>query len=213
MRLTLHGYWRSGAAWRVRIALGLKGLEWAHVAHDLRTGAQSAADYRARNPQALVPALEVDGVPLTQSLAIIEWLDEACPEPPLLPRAALARAQARAMALAIAADTHPLHNLRVLQTLRRDWGADDAQVAAWIARWIGEGLDGFAALAARFDTAFCHGDAPGLADCCLVPQLYAARRFGVDPARWPALLAIEARCADWPAFAMARPEHQPDRDP
>lgn len=212
MRLTLHGYWRSGAAWRVRIALGLKRLEWTGVAHDLRTGAQGAESYRIHNPQALVPALDVDGTVITQSLAIIAWLDETFPEPPLLPRDPLARAKARAMALCLAADTHPLHNLRVLQALRRDFAADEAHVTAWIGRWIGDGLDAFSRLAAATDARFCHGDAPGLADCCLVPQLYAARRFGVDPARWPALVAIEARCGELPAFAAARPEAQPDCD-
>lgn len=210
--IALHGYWRSGASWRVRIALGLKGLAYALVAHDLRNQAQHDPAYRALAPHGLVPALETgDGV-IIQSLAILEWLEERYPSAPLLPADPAGRAAVRAMAGVICCDTHPLHNLRVLQALRRDLGASEAQVSAWIARWIGEGLEAFDALVARQEGAFCHGDAPGMADCCLVPQLYAARRFGVDCTPWPRLLAIEARCLELPAFASADPALQPDAD-
>lgn len=210
MRLTLHGYWRSGAAWRVRIGLALKRLDYASVPHDLRLGEQAAPAYRALNPQALVPALDTGAGVLTQSLAILEWLDEVCPEPPLLPRDALPRAQVRGMALTIASDIHPLHNLRVLQALRGDLGADEPQVQAWIARWIGQGLAALEAQVARHGGAFAFGDTPTIADCCLVPQVYSARRFGVDLSAVPRLVAIDARCAELPAFYEAHPDRQDD---
>jgi maleylpyruvate isomerase len=210
MRLTLHGYWRSGAAWRVRIGLALKRLDYASVPHDLRLGEQAAPAYRALNPQALVPALDTGTGVLTQSLAILEWLDEVCPEPPLLPRDALPRAQVRGMALMIASDIHPLHNLRVLQALRGDLGADEPQVQAWIARWIGQGLAALEAQVARHGGAFAFGDTPTIADCCLVPQVYSARRFGVELSAVPRLVAIDARCAELPAFYEAHPDRQDD---
>lgn len=210
MRLTLHGYWRSGAAWRVRIGLALKRLDYASVPHDLRLGEQAAPAYRALNPQALVPALDTGAGVLTQSLAILEWLDEVCPEPPLLPRDALPRAQVRGMALTIASDIHPLHNLRVLQALRGDLGADEPQVQAWIARWIGQGLAALEAQVARHGGAFAFGDTPTIADCCLVPQVYSARRFGVELSAVPRLVAIDARCAELPAFYEAHPDRQDD---
>lgn len=215
MGLTLHGYWRSGAAWRVRIALALKGLAHASVAHDLRTGAQRDAAYRACNPQGLVPALDVgaeDGLPLTQSLAIIEWLEETHPEPALLPADAPGRARVRAMAQVIACDVHPLGNLRVLTALRGDLGASEAQVAAWLARWMGDGLAALETMVTRWGGRFAFGDVPGLADCCLVPQLYAARRFGVPLDACPRLVAIDRACAALPAFAAAHPLAQADAD-
>jgi maleylpyruvate isomerase len=211
--LALHGYWRSGAAWRVRIALALKGLDWRSVPHDLRIGAQEDPAYRAINPQGLVPALNTGHAVLTQSLAIIEWLDEAYPQVPILPADPLHRAHVRAIALAIACDTHPLANLRVQQALRRDLGADDAQVAAWLTRWIGGGLDAVAALVARHGGLYAVGDTPTLADCCLIPQIYGARRFGIDPARWPALVAIETRLLALPAIAATHPDQQADATP
>lgn len=210
MRLTLHGYWRSGAAWRVRIALALKGLDHASVPHDLRLGGQSSERYRALNPQALVPALDTGEGVLTQSLAILEWLEEAHPAPPLLPGDPLRRAQVRAMAQAIACDIHPLHNLRVLQALRQMFGADEGQVQRWIARWIEDGLAALETRVAAYSGPFAFGEVPTLADCCLVPQIYAARRFSVDITRFPHLVAIDAHCAMLPAFQAAHPDRQAD---
>lgn len=215
MGLTLHGYWRSGAAWRVRLALALKGLEHATCAHDLRTGAQRADGYRQLNPQGLVPALdcgEAGVAPLTQSLAIIEWLEETHPAPALLPGDTLGRARVRAMAQIIACDVHPLGNLRVLQALKGDIGASDDQVQAWLARWMGDGLAALEAMVTGWGAGFAYGDAPGLVECCLVPQLYAARRFGVSLDAFPRLVAIDARCAALPAFAVAHPAVQAGAD-
>lgn len=212
MTLTLHGYWRSSAAYRVRIALALKGLEYAQVPHDLRTGAQRDAGYRALAPIGLVPALEAEGQVLTQSLAILEWLEETHPAPPLLPADAGARAAVRAMAGIVACDIHPLNNLRVLKRLRGELALDEAAVQAWMTHWIDEGFAALETLVATHGRGFCWGDAPTLADCCLIPQLYNARRFAVPLEAYPALLAVEARCAALPAFAAARPEAQPDAD-
>jgi len=206
MNLTLHGYWRSGAAWRVRIALGLKGLDYTAVPHDLRIGAQASPAYLALAPQGLVPALEADGAVLTQSLAIMEWLE------PLLPTDALARAHVRAMAGAIACDIHPLNNLRVLQSLRHDLGADKAQIAAWEARWITTGFAALEASVARHGGRFAFGDTPTLADCCLIPQIGSARRFGVDLAAFPRLVAVDAHCATLNPFRAAAPAAQSDAD-
>jgi maleylpyruvate isomerase len=201
--MILHGYWRSSAAYRVRIALGLKGLSYDQVSHDLRTGEQRAADYLAKNPQGFVPALEVDGEVYGQSFAIIELLDELHPEPPLLPATPRDRARARAMAAVIACDIHPLNNLRVLKALR-EIGADEA---AWIARWIGEG---FAALEPQIAGPYAFGDVPGLVDCFLVPQVYNAERFGVDLSPYPRLLAAATHARAHPAFQAAHPDRQPD---
>lgn len=211
--IRLHGYWRSGAAYRVRIALALKGLEYQQVNHDLRRGAQAAADYAALNPQRLVPALEADGALLTQSGAILEWLEERRPTPPLLPADAIGRATVRAMVATIVADIHPLHNLRVLTALREDLGADEAAVGRWAARWIGDGLAALEVAVARHGGGFAYRDAPTLADCCLVPQLYSAERFGVDLAPYPRLVAAAARAAALPGVAAAHPSRQPDADP
>jgi len=208
--LTLHGYWRSGAAWRVRIALALKGLDYASVPHDLRLGQQAAPDYCALNRQALVPALDTGEAVLTQSLAIIEWLDEVYPEPALLPVDPLTRAHVRSLAQIIACDIHPLHNLRVLKALRGNFGADEAQVTDWTAQWIEAGLAAIEPVVAGHDGDFAWGDGPTMADCCLVPQVYSARRFGVDLARFPRLVAIDARCATLPAFQRAHPDQQGD---
>lgn len=210
-RLVLHGYWRSGTSYRTRIALNLKGLEYEQVGVDLRTGAQRSEAYLALNPQGLAPALEADGRVLTQSPAILEWLEERWPEPPLLPRDPGDRAEVRAMAAIVACDIHPLNNLRVLKAIR-GLGADEAAVSAWIGRWIGAGFDALETLIARRGDGWCFGDAPTLADCCLVPQIYSARRFEVDMAPWPRISAIEARAADHPAFAAAHPDLQPDAD-
>ena len=212
MNLVLHGYWRSSAAYRVRIGLNLKALEYRQVSHDLRTGEQHQPAYRARAPSGLVPMLDADGVCLTQSLAILEWLEESYAPPPLLPQGAAPRAVVRAMAAIVACDIHPLNNLRVLNALRGDLHADQDAVHSWAARWI---LDGFAALetmVSEHGGGFCFGDSPTIADCCLIPQLYNARRFAVELDAFPALLAVEAKCFALEAFVKAKPELQPDAD-
>lgn len=212
MSLVLHDYWRSGAAWRVRIALNLKGLGYARVAHNLRTGEQRDPAYTALNPQALVPTVEADGAILTQSLAILEWLEETRPEPPLLPRDPLGRAHVRAMAAIVACDIHPLNNLRVLNSLRDDLGAGEAASQAWIARWIAPGFAALEALIARHGGAYAYGDTPTFADCCLVPQVASARRFNVDLVPYPAIVRVAETCAAHPAFAAAHAAVQPDAD-
>lgn len=210
--MILHGYWRSGASYRVRIALGLKGLAYETAAHDLRQGAQKAADYLALNPQGMVPALQHGDLVVTQSPAILEWLEDTCPEPALLPKGAADRAHVRAMAALIGCDIHPLNNLRVLQSLRGDFGADQATVDAWAARWISPGFDALETLVARRGNGWSFGDAPGLVDCYLIPQLYSARRFNMDLEAWPRLLAVETRALAHPAFEAAHPDRQPDAD-
>ena len=208
--MRLHGYFRSAASWRVRIALGLKRVTAEHVFHHLRRGEQRSADYLCINPQGLVPALELDdGTVLTQSLAIIEWLDETHPEPLLLPADPVARAKVRAFAHVLAADTHPLQNLKVLARVR-GLGRPEEDVQAGAADVNAAGLETCEALAG--EGPFCFGAAPGLADICLVPQLGNARRFGVEVARFPRLLAAEAACMALPAFADAVPGKQPDAE-
>jgi maleylpyruvate isomerase len=208
----LHGYFRSAASWRVRIALGLKGVAVRPVFHHLRRGEQRDAAYLALNPQGLVPALELDdGTVLTQSLAIIEWLDDAYPEPKLLPADPVRRARVRAFALVLAADTHPLQNLGVLARLR-GMGRPEAEVQAWAADANAAGLAACEALLEGTPGPFCFGAAPTLADICLVPQLGNARRFGVEVTRFPRLLAAEAACLVLSAFADAVPDCQPDAE-
>lgn len=208
----MHGYFRSAASWRVRIALNLKDLAVTHVSHHLRRGEQRAPDYLALNPQGLVPALELDdGAVLTQSLAIIEWLDESYPAPPLLPSDPIRRAPVRALALVLAADTHPLQNLGVLARLRAT-GRTKEEVQAWAADANATGLQVCEALLAGAPGPFCFGDMPTLADICLVPQLGNARRFGVDVAGFPRLLTAEAACMALPAFVDAVPGRQPDAE-
>jgi len=210
--IRLHGYWRSGAAYRVRIGLALKGVAYQQVYHDLRTGAQRADDYTRLNPQRLVPTLEAGDLVLTQSVAILEWLDECHPQPPLLPGDPNGRAIVRSMAATIASDTHPLHNLRVLNALRKEFGADDAAVQRWIAHWLGDGLAAVDRLVERHGDGFAYGDRPTLADCCIVPALYAARRFAVDLTRFPALVDAGERAMALPEIAAAHPDRQPDAD-
>jgi maleylpyruvate isomerase len=210
--MILHEYFRSAASWRVRIALGLKGLAAERVTHHLRRGEQNAEAYCAINPQRMVPALVCDGgAVITQSLAIIEWLDETQPKPPLLPGNALQRAHIRAFALVLAADTHPLQNLRVLNALRARQ-CDETAVTAWAAEINATGLAVCEKLLDGKEGAFCFGETPSLADICLVPQLGNARRFGVDVNAFPRLLKIEAACLALPAFDEARPERQADAE-
>ena len=209
--MKLHGYFRSSAAYRVRIALNLKGLGAEHLPHHLRKGEQCAPAYLAINPQGLVPALENGGAVLTQSVAIIEWLDETHPNPPLLPQDPLRRAKVRAFALAIACDTHPVQNLKVLARLR-ELGLAEEKVQDWAA-WVNrEGLSACETLIRDEPGPFCFGDVPTLADLCLVPQLANARRFGVDVSAYPRLLAAEAAAKTLTAFANAAPEKQPDAE-
>ena len=210
--MKLHGYFRSSASYRVRIALNLKGLSTEHLPHHLRKGEQCAPAYLAINPQGLVPTLENDaGVILTQSLAIIEWLDEIYPNPPLLPEDSLRRAKIRAFAMALACDTHPVQNLKVLARLRQ-LGLPEEKVTEWAAWANREGLAACETLIAGEERPFCFGAAPTLADLCLVPQLANARRFGVDVAAYPRLLRAEAAAKEMKAFADAAPDRQPDAE-
>jgi maleylacetoacetate isomerase len=213
--MKLYDYFRSSAAYRVRIALNLKGLEPAREFVHLRKNVQRSDDYLALNPQGLVPALVTDGGNvLTQSLAIIEYLDESQPAPPLLPAAPVERARVRGIALEIACDIHPLNNLRVLQYLKNTLGVSDAQKDAWYKYWIDTGLEALETRLARDPATgrFCHGNAPTLADICLVPQLANARRMNIDVAPFPTLIRIEAACKTLPAFADAAPARQPDAE-
>src|SRR5271156_4035410 len=210
--MKLHGYFRSSASYRVRIALNLKGLSAEHLAYPLRKGEQCAPAYLAINPQGLVPALQDDaGETLTQSLAIIEWLEEIHPEPPLLPKDPLRRARVRAFAMALACDTHPVQNLKVLARLRQ-LGLPEEQVTQWAAWANREGLSACEILIASETGPFCFGSRPTMADLCLVPQLANARRFGVDLAGFPRLLKAEAAARDNKAFADAAPDKQPDAE-
>ena len=211
--MKLYGYFRSSAAWRLRIALGLKGLAHDDAFVHLRKGEQREAAHLARNPQGLVPVLELDdGTILTQSLAILEWLEETRPTPPLLPADPIERAKARAVALAVACEIHPVQNLKVLNRLRRDAGFDDARVTAWAATVNAEGLEACEAMVADRPGGFLFGDRPTIAEICVVPQLGNARRFGVDVTRFPRLLAAEAAAMDLPAFAEAVPGRQADAE-
>ncbi len=207
--MKLYSYWRSTTSYRVRIALGLKGLSYETIAVNLVAGEQKAAGYAAVNPGLGVPSLVTDqGEVLTQSMAILEWLEEVYPQPALLPAAPLERARVRAAALAIATDIHPVNNLRVIGALKALGHAQD-DIVVWMNDWM---TRGFAALAAliRPDTPFCFGEEPGLADLCLVPQLYNAHRWGCDLSGFARLTGIEARCLALPAFAAAHPDVQPD---
>lgn len=202
--IVLHDYWRSSASYRVRIALGLKGLDWRSEQVDLVAREQRSSTYRSLNPQGFVPALEIDGLLLTQSLAIIGYLDARFPNPPLLPADPAARAGVMALALVIAADIHPLNNLRVLDYLREELGQGEAAIKAWYHRWI---LDGFAVLEGQApETGLFGGTSPNLADVCLVPQMANARRFAVPLDAFPRLVAIDAALRALPAFAAAAPE-------
>jgi maleylpyruvate isomerase len=208
--MKLHGYFRSGAAYRVRIALNLKGLKVEHVSHHLRKGEQRTPGYLAINPQGLVPTLELDdGTYLTQSLAIIDWLEETYPEPALLPKDPIRRARVRAFALAIACDTHPVQNLKVLKKVAA-LGMSEDVVNEWGRSVNYEGLEACERLIARERGPFCFGDKPTLADVLLIPQLGNARRFKADISGFTRILEAEAACQKLPAFAEAAPERQPD---
>jgi len=217
--LTLYTYFRSSAAYRVRIALGLKGLPYdSHAVHLVKDGGQQhTSAYRALNPQALVPSLQTeDGTAtLTQSLAIMEYLEEAYPQAPaLLPADLLGRARVRALAQVVACEIHPLNNLRVLRYLTQDMGLSSQQKDAWYAHWIALGLGALEEMLATSSATgqFCHGDTPTLADCCLVPQVFNARRFGCPTQGYPTIERIVATCEQLPAFAQAAPGQQPDAE-
>ena len=209
--MRLHGYFRSSASYRVRIALNLKGLSAEHLPHHLRKGEQRDPAYLAINPQGLVPTLQDQGITITQSLAIIEWLEETHPEPPLLPKDPLRRAHVRAFAQVLACDTHPVQNLKVLTRLR-ELGVAEEKVTDWAAWANRDGLAACEALLANETGPFCFGEAPGMADLCLIPQLANARRFGVDLVGFPRLLKAEAAAKNIKAFADAAPERQPDAE-
>jgi maleylacetoacetate isomerase len=213
--LKLYSYWRSSAAYRVRIALNLKGLEHEIEPVHLADGEQRDDAFLALNPQGLIPVLRHGQRLIRQSLAIIEYLDETWPGAPLLPATARDRARVRALAQIVACDIHPLNNLRVLQYLEREFQATAAQRDAWVRHWIALGMQTLEALITDHPSTgeYCEGEAPGLADCCLVPQVFNARRFGVDLTPFPNVLRVDALCREHPAFAAAAPENQADAPP
>lgn len=202
----LYDYWRSSASYRVRIALNLKGIEHERVVVNLLEGAQQAQDYRARNPQGLVPMLEIDGRAFVQSLAIISYLDATRPEPPLVPADPADAAHVRALALLVACDIHPLNNLRVLKYLKDELGREQEARDAWYRHWVGEGFAALEAMAAPRAGRFLFGDAPTLADICLVPQMFNARRLAVPLDAYPTLVRADAEANRLPAFALAHPD-------
>lgn len=204
MTVRLYDYWRSSAAYRVRIALNLKGLAYESLGTNLLEGDQRSEAYRALNPQGLVPMIEADGLRLTQSLAIIDWLDSVKEAPRLIPADPAARAQVMAQALVIAADIHPINNLRVLQYLKRTLGHEQAEIDAWIRHWIVEGLTALEAMAP--ESGFFGGSAPNAVDVLLVPQMYNARRFDTPLEDCPRLVRIDAACTALDAFARAHPD-------
>lgn len=207
--MILYDYWRSSAAWRVRLGLAWKGLAWDAVPIDLRRGDQTAADYVRRNPQGLVPLLADGPAALSQSLAILEYLEETRPRPPLLPAGALARAEVRSLALTIVADIHPINNLRVLRYLKSELAASQPAIDSWARHWISAGFGALEARAAARGGAFLAGDELSLADLCLVPQLYNARRIDTDLGAFPHLVAIDRRIADMAFARAAHPDAQP----
>ena len=212
--LCLHSYWRSSAAYRVRIGLNLKGLAYdiapVHLVRD--GGEQHSEAYRAMNPQRLVPLLKHGSRQLRQSLAILEYLDETWPQPALLPSPARGRQRVRAIAQTIACDIHPLNNLRVMRYFDRTWQVPQSERDDWVRHWIVEGFEALEAMLSDHPATgrFCEGDIPSVADCCLVPQVYNARRYGVAMEAFPAIARIEQACLALPAFDAARPERQPD---
>ena len=215
MELELYSYWRSSCSWRVRIALHYKGLDYhykpIHLVRD--GGEQHSGEYRLRNPMEEVPVLYVDGEPLSQSMAILEYLEECCPEPSLLPSDAKERARVRQLSQIINSGTQPIQNLGVMQKLARDFAVDKESTQKWSRDWIERGLTAFADLARGFGGKYSCGDKVTIADCCLVPQLYNGRRFGVNMEPLADLVAIEKRLALLPAFVAAHPDAQPDAQP
>ncbi len=207
-RPVLYDYFRSSAAYRVRIALNLKGVDYESRPVDLRDDVQKSADYRALNPQGLVPTLEIDGHKLTQSLAIIVYLDQRFPDPALMPRDPADGAHVRAMAMVVACDIHPLNNLRVLKYLKAELNHSQDEIDAWYAHWVTEGLSALEATAAPGAGAFLFGDSPTIADVCLVPQLFNARRMNVPLDAYPTLLRADENANKVEAFAAAHPERQ-----
>jgi maleylacetoacetate isomerase len=212
--MKLFGFFRSSAAFRVRIALNLKGLAYEDAFIHLRRGDQRGADYLGVNPQGLVPSLEIDGHTLIQSMAIAEYLDETHPEPPFLPADASGRARVRALAAIVACDIHPINNLRVLRYLTRSLGHDQAAVETWYNHWIATGFEALERLLSGEQGTgdFCHGDRPGLADIALVPQVVNSERYQLDLSPYPTITRIHRNCMQLDAFTAAHPSNQPDRD-
>ncbi len=209
--MRLFGYWRSSATYRVRIAMELKGLQFSYEPVNLLKGEQRSPAFLKRNPQGLVPALETEeGSVLTQSIAIVEYLEERYPEVALLPADAAARAHARAIAATIACEAQPFMNLRMQTYLKEALDFDEAAMKSWLNRWSGGAMESVEALVSRYEGDFCVGDRPTMADAFLVPQMYGALRFGIDLSRTPRLKAIHERCATLDAFKRAHPESQPD---
>jgi maleylpyruvate isomerase len=218
--MKLYNFWRSGTSHRTRIALNLKGVSAEYLAIHLGKGVHLSDEFKAINPQQLVPALVLDeaqsgvvgGHTLIQSPAIIEWLEERFPTPALLPADPIARATVRAMAAVVGCDIHPINNKRILDRLRQQFGADEVAIEAWCATWIAAGFDALEALIVHdtSEACYCFDSKPTLADVYLIPQVESARRFNVDVSRWPKLAAIDRHCATLPAFAKAAPSQQPD---
>lgn len=210
--MKLYNYWRSGTSHRLRIALNLKGLPYEYLSVHLGKSEHMANAYKAINPQQLVPALNKGEQTLIQSPAILEWLEEAYPEPALLPSEPIEKQRVRALAAIVGCDIHPINNKRVLDYLRQTFGADETAINAWCGTWIASGFDAYEALlkSDALRGGFSVGHTPTLADCYLIPQVESARRFKVDLKRWPLISAVEAKCLELPAFAQAAPTVQPD---